>query len=225
MSISPAVKPSSPLDLPYSCAPVTRSDSIAAPESGSNRCVRLKGCATAANEGDGSKIAIITALSAVAAAIIAGGFGLASVYAGKDDSASTSSSGSECPKKLSLKSPASGAQVSGKKGVIIKGVACSLDKDTGWIFELDTTDHYYYEAYDDDPGPLILNDGGWVYPDSPIGDKGDRKKRITITLVLASPSCQSALLDQKPSNGAYKFREFPKACRVVDSVDVFVTWK
>lgn len=139
-------------------------------------------------------------------------------------SPSARKSGSACTRKLRITSPADGMKVSGVQGVLIKGQACGLVNDDGWLFDFDYHDHYYHEDYSQSPGPIILGDGSWSFQDQPVGSKGDRHVPYSVTLVLANQQCNAALLAARPVGGDYRFRMFPHGCQVADSRNVYVTW-
>lgn len=131
---------------------------------------------------------------------------------------------SACTTKLRIRSPAEGTKISGSEGVLIKGYACDLVNDDGWLFDFDYHDKYYHEDYSQSPGPIILSDGSWSFLDQPVGSKGDRHVPYSVTLVLADQQCNAALLAATPVGGDYRFRKFPPGCRIVGSRNVYVTW-
>lgn len=115
----------------------------------------------------------------------------------------------------------------GANGVVISGNACGLGGDSGWLFDFDPGDGYYYDDIGGStPTPVVQAGqiGIWRFPDSPIGDPGDQSKRYTITLVLASPACDKSLRSAPQIDGDYKVRAFPAGCSVVQKVDVYVTY-
>ncbi len=124
---------------------------------------------------------------------------------------------------LTITSPRAGEQVAGQAGVRVTGTACGLSGDSGWLFDSDTIDKYYYEVYPDDPGPVVESNGSWATVDQPIGDPADRHKSYDLTLVLASPSCADALRALQPTNGDLKTLAFPAGCRIAGQVRVLVT--
>jgi hypothetical protein len=133
-----------------------------------------------------------------------------------------------CLHELRITQPSEDAIIPrGRNGVIIKGTACGLGSYSGWLFELDSDDHYYWDIYSaSTPASAIQSgqDGNWQFPDSPIGGSGDQNKLYTITLVLAPPSCDKALRSAKPIDGDYKLRSFPSGCKIADRVDIYVTY-
>jgi hypothetical protein len=132
-----------------------------------------------------------------------------------------------CAKKLAITSPIQGAFIAdGDSGVVIRGQACDLSSESGWLFELDSQDGYYYDDYNTDkPTPVVPEgfNGSWSFDDSPIGDSGDSRKLYTLTLVLASPTCDKALRAIPSIDGDYKMRAFPAICKVESSVEVYVS--
>jgi hypothetical protein len=97
---------------------------------------------------------------------------------------------------------------------------------TGWLFDYDPNDGYYYLDYStNSPSPVAIADGNWAYYDTPIGNKGDRNQTYGITVVLATGACTKALEKSKPdSAGDFRFKTFPSGCQVVDTVDVVVNY-
>lgn len=111
--------------------------------------------------------------------------------------------------------------------MVIKGTACGLGRDSGWLFDFDSEDGYYYDDFGGStPTPVVQasQTGSWEFPDSPIGDPSDQDKRYTITLVLASPACDKYLRSAPQIDGDYKLRAFPAGCSIVQKVDVYVTY-
>jgi hypothetical protein len=133
-----------------------------------------------------------------------------------------------CPVSLIITAPTEDTIVSnGASGVVIKGTACGLGSDSGWLFDFDPDDGYYYDDYaGSTPTPTVQSSlsGSWQFPDSPIGNPGDKDKRYTITLVLASQACDKLLRSERQIDGDYKLRNFPAGCRLVKKVDVYVTY-
>jgi hypothetical protein len=73
--------------------------------------------------------------------------------------------------------------------------ACRLGNDSGWLFDHDSQDGYYYDDYNGNTPIAVVSssmNGSWYFDDSPIGDPGDNHKLYSITLVLASPACNKA---------------------------------
>jgi len=162
-------------------------------------------------------VAIIGAISAIIVALVAG-------FVALDETGHLPWQES-CQVKLQLTEPTEGSRVpNGKNGVEISGKACDLNGDEGWLFDLDLGDHYYYEVYDDNPGPAVVHSGIWHFEDSPIGSPGDHNVRYIITLVDASQACSIRLQTAALIDENYKFRSFPPGCRIVDSIDVYVTY-
>lgn len=125
-----------------------------------------------------------------------------------------------CDRPLYISRPAAGTAVDGGDGVSLDGTACNLDRRVGWLFELDTEDHYYYLAGE---APIVTSDGAWSYVDAPIGDPGDNRKRYTLTLILADPVCNAALAGAPLIDGDRKLKTFPPTCLVSQTVDVYVS--
>lgn len=133
-----------------------------------------------------------------------------------------------CIRKLRILSPSDGAIIAnGVHGVLIKGTACNLGNDSGWLFDHDSQDGYYYDDYNGNTPIAVVSssiNGSWYFDDSPIGDPGDNHKLYTITLVLASPACNKALLAEPTIEGDYKLSAFPGDCRVSASLNVYVSY-
>jgi hypothetical protein len=188
------------------------------------------------------KAAVVAGLLALFGAIVAGAFGLANTELGKAATAGTPSAASgaiatdpaspaagTCTSMLSLTGPSEDSSfTSGKnKALPITGIACDLGNDTGWLFDYDSDDHYYYDDYNGNSPVAAVpasHSGGWEYPDGGIGDSGDQRKPYTITLVLATPSCAKQLLTTSPIDGDYKWKAFPRGCTVAGKRDVYVTY-
>jgi hypothetical protein len=69
--------------------------------------------------------------------------------------------------------------------------ACRLGNESGWLFDLDPEDGYYYDDLGGAaPEPVVQQSqsGIWKFPDSPVGNPGDQNKHYVVTLVLASRS-------------------------------------
>lgn len=148
--------------------------------------------------------------------------------------ASTSTSGLPTPKpsatcltELRLTAPLEDAIIAnGSKEITFHGTACGLGSDSGWLFDYDPEQGFYFFDYNGStPAPAVQpgQNGAWQFPESSIGDHGDQNKRYVITLVLASPSCAKILLAVPQTDGDYKVRTIPKICTVVEKVDVYVT--
>jgi hypothetical protein len=149
----------------------------------------------------------------------------------RSDSASTAAAptkASSCLVNLRITAPAEDTIVSnGASGLVIKGTACGLGSDSGWLFDFDPDDGYYYDDYaGSTPTPAVQSSlsGSWQFPDSPIGNPGDKDKHYTITLVLASQACDKLLRSEQQIDGDYKLRTFPAGCKVVEKIDVYVTY-
>jgi hypothetical protein len=132
-----------------------------------------------------------------------------------------------CQDKLRLTSPAEDSSFeSGNQAVLtVAGTACDLGSDSGWLFDYDPDDHYYYDDFTGSaPAPVVQGaQSTWKFPDQAVGDPGDQNKRYAITLVLASPSCAQRLRTTQ-IDGDYKVRAFPEGCTVADTRDVYVTY-
>lgn len=132
-----------------------------------------------------------------------------------------------CQAKLHITRPIEDAIIpNGLKAAPITGTVCGLGSNSGWLFDFDPDDGYYYDDYTGStPTPAVQpsQQGVWDFPNSPIGDPGDQNKRYTITLVLASRSCDKRLHSEAPIDGDYKLRAFPSGCTVIQKVDVYVT--
>jgi hypothetical protein len=130
-----------------------------------------------------------------------------------------------CHQKLEITAPASGEEVAGPRGAIIKGKACNLHQDTGWLFDYDHSDHTYYEDYDQVPGPLVTRNGNWAFSDQPMGNEGDDRETYTVTLIQASAACSRILQALKPDqDDTVRLTRLPSSCRVADTTDVIVSW-
>jgi hypothetical protein len=132
-----------------------------------------------------------------------------------------------CHTKLHLTVPVEDAIISdGSKEITFHGTACGLGSDSGWLFDYDPEQGFYYFDYNGStPMPAVQpgQNGTWQFPESSIGDKGDQNKRYAITLVLASPLCTKSLLAVPQTDGDYKVQAIPTICTVVQKVDVYVT--
>jgi hypothetical protein len=203
------------------------------------------------------KAAIITGLLALLGIIVTGAFTLTTTELGKAFTPSTSSAtasatfksptpsptasrtpifteapsptASTCPSKLTLTGPPEDVSFTSgnNKALSITGTSCELGGDTGWLFDYDSDDHYYYDDYPGDLPSVAVptsHSGVWTYSDDGIGDSGDRNKLYTVTLVLASPSCAKHLLMSPPIDGDYKWKAFPAGCQIVGRRDVYVTY-
>jgi hypothetical protein len=132
-----------------------------------------------------------------------------------------------CANNLTITSPRAGQYVAnGLQGVEVTGTACGMSRKTGWLFDYDPNDGYYYLDYStSSPTPVAVNNGGWAYYDTDIGNPGDKNQTYGITAVLASPSCTNELENAKPdSAGDFRFNTFPPGCQVEVTVDVVVTY-
>lgn len=133
-----------------------------------------------------------------------------------------------CAESLTITSPRDGQLVTSSptRGVEVTGTACNLNGSTGWLFDHDLNDGYYYFDYSTDfPTPVTSNNGGWAYYDSDIGNKGDNNVTYQITVVLASPMCANKLERVKAdSSGDFKLKNFPSGCQIEDTVAVVVTY-
>jgi hypothetical protein len=134
-----------------------------------------------------------------------------------------------CPNPLSLTGPPDGSSFTSgdNKSLSITGTACGLAGDTGWLFDYDPADQYYYDDYPDTtPSAAVPTSqtGAWTYSDGAPGDSGDQHKRYVITLVLANPTCAHTLGTTAAIDGDYKWKQFPIGCKVVGSRDVYITY-
>jgi hypothetical protein len=132
-----------------------------------------------------------------------------------------------CTTNLIIISPKGGRSVAnGAQGIKITGTACGMSGKTGWLFDYDPNDQYFYLDYSTTlPSPVTVNNGNWAYYDMPIGNKGDQNQTYSITVVLASVACTNELEKAKPdSAGDFRFKTFPSGCQVEDTADVVVTY-
>lgn len=173
-----------------------------------------------AGKRQGYWIAIIGGVFAVLAALAGG---LTNVY-----HAWPWSSNSSCRIPLQISLPRGGTHVSGSKGVEVEGNACDMTGKTGWLFDYDFDDHYYYMDYPGDStklGPIVAGDGSWAYDDQPIGSPGDYNQTYGLAIVQASQECASELQKARPdSTGDIRFSAFPLGCQVDDINNVIVTY-
>ena len=142
---------------------------------------------------------------------------------------SPSSTSSGCQGMLTITGPPEDASITSgsDKTFYITGTACGLRGDTGWLFDYDSDDHYYYDDYNGTVPTAAVRatqSGNWKFPDVGIGDSGDQNKLYTITLVLASPLCAQRLRTAPPVDGDYKWKTFPAGCTVSGMRDVYVTY-
>jgi hypothetical protein len=198
------------------------------------------------------KVAIIGGLAALLGGTIAGVFSLvaAEVKAATTGPAATATASatstesptprptpspiptftaSACPSPLSLTGPPDGSSFTSgdNKALSITGTACRLAGDTGWLFDYDPADQYYYDDYPDTmPSAAVPTSqtGAWTYSDGAPGDSGDQHKRYVIILVLADPNCARTLRTTAAIDGDYKWKQFPAGCKVVGSRDVYITY-
>lgn len=133
-----------------------------------------------------------------------------------------------CAENLTITSPSDGQSVTSSltQGVKVTGTACNLNGSTGWLFDHDLNDGYFYLDYStSSPSPVTDNNGSWAYYDADIGNKGDKNVTYQITVVLASPMCTKELERAKTdSSGNIKFNNFPSGCQIEDTVGVIVTY-
>jgi hypothetical protein len=133
-----------------------------------------------------------------------------------------------CTDNLAITSPSDGQTVTSSptQGVKVTGTACNLNTRTGWLFDQDLDDGYYYVDYSTSfPTPVAVNNGSWAFYDAGIGNKGDKNVTYQITVVLASPLCTIELERAKPdSSGDFKFKNSPPGCQIEDTVAVVVTY-
>jgi hypothetical protein len=133
-----------------------------------------------------------------------------------------------CLKKLQITSPHEGTYIANgqEDNILISGTACDLGTSSGWLFDYDPEDGYYYSDYSGGkPSPVVRPSqaGVWYFNDSPIGAPGDNHKMYTITLVLASPACDKALQAMPEIGGDYKIRGLPLGCYPAAAIDVYVS--
>jgi len=126
-----------------------------------------------------------------------------------------------CEHHLRITSPENGQHIKGREGVTIKGTACELAGQSGWLFDSDPEDGGYYLV----DGAPIASNGSWARSDSPLGDSSDVSKGYTIVLVLANQACVQKLAGVKPNaDGDIVLTALPADCLIGDQVDVVVTW-
>jgi hypothetical protein len=132
-----------------------------------------------------------------------------------------------CVNNLTVTSPSNGQSESSGKNehIVVKGTACDMSGETGWLFWRDTDGTYYLEFYNNPPVPTITGNGGWADTITDLGNPGDNDQEYGIDVVLASPTCTSELERAKPdSNGDIKFLTLPSGCQIEDNVDVIATY-
>jgi hypothetical protein len=61
-----------------------------------------------------------------------------------------------CKDKLRISKPRDETRVSGPKGVFVKGEACGLKNEFGWLFDYDPEDGFFYGT---NPRPIASSDG------------------------------------------------------------------
>lgn len=145
----------------------------------------------------------------------------ASTGAASTTSASSTTTPPACKKKMRITRPLDQAKVSGPDGVLVRGEACDLNGEHGWLFDYDPEDQYYYGT---NPGPIVQRNGKWSYHDEPIGDPGDNNKVYTLTLVKASKTCNYKLgRIKRDRDGNVKVKAFPSSCEIVDERDILVS--
>lgn len=181
-----------------------------------------------------TQAAIVAGCATVLAAIVAGLLTLLNTVvgapkgspssSGSPSSPATSATVSRCTARLRIISPAEGTRISGSAGVLIKGQACGLSNEDGWLFDFDYNDHYYHEDYSQNPGPIAARNGNWSFLDQPVGSKGDKGIPYSITLVLANQQCNATLASIKSVEGDLRVAKFPIGCQIVDNRNVYVTW-
>ncbi len=173
-------------------------------------------------------VAVVALMFAIAAFVVTvypspeGSDSAAVPLPGSPSPSASSSSPAPCAPSLTMTSPVADRAVQGATGVVISGTAQCLGDFTGWLFELDSEDHYYYAIGDD--GLSITSDGPWSVADFPIGGPGDHQKQYTITLLLASPQCAAALEALPVIDGDRKHRRHPTGCTEVAAIPIRVSY-
>jgi hypothetical protein len=113
----------------------------------------------------------------------------------------------------------------GATGVLVTVTACSLNGDTGWLFDFDPADRTYTLDGTAPYMPIATGNGTFHFNNQPIGDPGDNGKTHTIVLVDASAPCAAVLAKATPDqNGDVRLTGLPGGCAEADRVDVLVTY-
>ena len=167
------------------------------------------------------KMAILSGAGVILAAAVAGGFAVAGTLAATQPVPLT------CPRGAKISAPQAGQHVAGLKGVEVKGLACGLRSgESIWMVEFDAYDGNYYLVYNPDVGvhPVLSGNGSFAMEDQPIGDPGDDNKTYTISVILASKQCSTAIMAKRiDKDGNYTFKPLPAGCVVADQVDILET--
>jgi hypothetical protein len=137
------------------------------------------------------------------------------------NSPSGPSSGTACPKPLTITSPANDTKIVGHVGVSIGIKACGLTAgETGWLFDFDESSKTY--GLDGDGGPIVTGNRSFTFDDTPVGQSSDQNEYVEITLVLADSACNTALNGMDLNNNQPS--TLPAGCQVVGQVEVIETW-
>jgi hypothetical protein len=131
-----------------------------------------------------------------------------------------------CANNITITSPSAGqSEADGKnENILVKGTACDMADNTGWLVWRDTDGTYYLEFNNNPPVPIIAGNGGWSWTINDLGNPGDKDQQYEITAVLASPACTNYLEKARPSGGNIAFKVLPSGCQADDNVDVDFTY-
>lgn len=127
---------------------------------------------------------------------------------------------SPCPKPLTITSPMPDATIVGHTGVVVGISACDLPAgDQGWLFDVDGGDGSFGR---DGDGAIVTGDGTSTFTDTPVGQQGDVKAPVKLTLVLANAECAKQLEtidwdNNQPSS-------LPQPCVIESQVEVYETY-
>ena len=134
----------------------------------------------------------------------------------------SSSASNVCKISLHITAPKAGTHVNGSSGVVVQGTACGMNNKSGWLFDYDPQNQYYYM---DTRTPTVSGNGSWAYEDKPIGSVGDQDQAYGLVIIEADQACAKVLEAARPdSQGDVKFRTFPAGCTLDDTNDVLVTY-
>jgi hypothetical protein len=128
-----------------------------------------------------------------------------------------------CANNITITSPSAGQSETGGKNedILVKGTACNMADNTGWLVWRDTDGTYYLEYYNNPPQPTITGNGSWSWTVKDLGNPGDKDQQYEITVVLASPACTNDLEKARPdSEKNISFKVLPSGCQADNSVDV-----